>query len=356
LMLVAYLFLISFSSVVADHPPARYRIQLDSKPSSRWDHVIDDHLQYLPQVQEEAAKIIPPPIQSLVWKVAENLRYFFPSEYAQEIEGISARSGLALGEVVGLNVLYDISAYDRPRRLYQGCTSIVACDEKGRIWHGRNLDYMMGNLLKNTTIIADFYRGEKLVYTGTTFVLYVGLLTGQRPGAFTVSLNQRYSGSSIFNVLMGILTTFHNPVSFVIRETLEDEATFDRAVDRLSKTHLVAPCYIIVGGMKKFEGVVISRDRWAAADVQTLHEKRWFLVETNFDHWTEEGDGRRKEATRLLSKMGRHRLNAHSLFRVLSAPPVRNNLTIYSGVMSAAKPAVLGETTVIIKDEICKNN
>ncbi|GMT19338.1 hypothetical protein PFISCL1PPCAC_10635, partial [Pristionchus fissidentatus] len=341
-------FLLLLSTVIADRPPPRYRIQLDSPASSRWDQVVDDHLQYLPLVQREASKIIPRAVQSVVWKIAENIRYFFPKEYAEELEGISSRSGLPLGEVVGLNILYDISAFDRKHILHEGCTSIVACDEKGRIWHGRNLDYEMGDLLKNTTVIVDFYRGKKLVYTGTTFVLYVGLLTGQRPNGFTVSLNARYSGAYILNILMEIITQFHNPVSFVIRETLEEESTFESAVNRLSNTRIVCPAYIIVGGVNKFEGVVISRNRWNAADVERLSEKNWYLVETNFDHWKEDGDKRRITASRMLHKMGRSRLNPDSLLRVLSTSPVRNNLTIYTSVLSAAKPSILYDTTMIV--------
>uniref|UniRef100_A0A1I7WTI2 CBAH domain-containing protein n=1 Tax=Heterorhabditis bacteriophora TaxID=37862 RepID=A0A1I7WTI2_HETBA len=42
-----------------------------------------------------------------------------------------------------------------------GCTSIIAEDDQGRIWHGRNLDYEMSDLLKNITIIVDFRRGFK---------------------------------------------------------------------------------------------------------------------------------------------------------------------------------------------------
>lgn len=40
------------------------------------------------------------------------------------------------------------------------CTSIVAQDSKGNIFHGRNLDYDMGSLLKNITVIVDFVRND----------------------------------------------------------------------------------------------------------------------------------------------------------------------------------------------------
>lgn len=40
-----------------------------------------------------------------------------------------------------------------------GCTSIVAEDRKGRIIHGRNLDYAMTSLIRNLTVIVDFTQG-----------------------------------------------------------------------------------------------------------------------------------------------------------------------------------------------------
>ncbi|GMR62190.1 hypothetical protein PMAYCL1PPCAC_32385 [Pristionchus mayeri] len=352
-----FFLLVASACIDADVTPARYRIQLDSPPSARWNQVVDDHLQYLPQLLEEVAQLVPSSDQSEVYKLAENLRNFLPEEYANELEGIANRTGLPMGEIVILNVIYDLTSYNTSRILFQGCTGILACDENGRILHGRNLDYMMQNLLRNITILVDFYRGEKLVYSGTTFAFYTGLLTGQRPGGFTVSLNQRYSGSFTENLLAAVVTKFQNPVSFLIRRTLDEESSFARAVDRLSSTHIIAPCYMIVGGMTEYEGAIISRDRWSAADVQTLNETNWFLVQTNFDHWNEENDdGRKPTAVELLSELDRSDLNATSIFEILSAPPVRNDLTIFSGVMSAAAPAVLFDTTMIAIVEIPTTN
>jgi penicillin V acylase-like amidase (Ntn superfamily) len=38
------------------------------------------------------------------------------------------------------------------------CTSIVAADVDGTVWHGRNLDYEMNDLLTHTTFLAKFTR------------------------------------------------------------------------------------------------------------------------------------------------------------------------------------------------------
>ncbi|MEE6521810.1 hypothetical protein FKM82_020129, partial [Ascaphus truei] len=71
------------------------------------------------------------------------------------------------------------------------CTSIIAQDEKGNIYHGRNLDYSFGGLLRNLTTDLDFVKDGQIAYTGTTFLGYIGLWTGQSPYKFTVSGDQR---------------------------------------------------------------------------------------------------------------------------------------------------------------------
>jgi len=48
------------------------------------------------------------------------------------MKGISQASGLKLGEVVLYNIFYEVSSF---------CTSIVAQDQNGNIFHGRNLDF-----------------------------------------------------------------------------------------------------------------------------------------------------------------------------------------------------------------------
>jgi len=42
------------------------------------------------------------------------------------------------------------------------CTSIVTTDQSGRIIQGRNLDYIMANILRKIAIQVDFQRGGKV--------------------------------------------------------------------------------------------------------------------------------------------------------------------------------------------------
>ncbi|CAD6187729.1 unnamed protein product [Caenorhabditis auriculariae] len=288
-------------------------------------------------------KYVPEFAQKLVWWFASKLSYFFDEDYRLELEGFAKTSGLPLGEIVGLNILYDISAFDRQHILSLGCTSIVAENSKGEIFHGRNLDYEMGGLLKNITVYVDFTKGGKILYSGVTFALYNGLLTGQRPGAFTVSLNARYSGAYVYNILMELYTRFRRPVSYFIREVLHNKRTYDEALQAFSTEHLISPSYIVIGGTKSGQGAVVSRNRWKAKDVYTLNweKKRWFLVETNFDHWNEDHDERRLKAIEELKNVGPVYLNGQSMMKVISSHPVNNNMTIFSSSFSAKYPNLI---------------
>ncbi|EPB76962.1 ABC transporter, ATP-binding protein [Ancylostoma ceylanicum] len=140
--------------------PRKYVIDLDAPASERWNEVVHDHLDAIPEFVKVAQSYVPKQLLPIAFWIAGELNRFFPEEYADEIRGIAKASGLPLGLVVSMNILYDILAFDRKHVFQLGCTSIVAQSEDGVIYHGRNLDYDMGDLLKNITILVDFTRGQ----------------------------------------------------------------------------------------------------------------------------------------------------------------------------------------------------
>uniref|UniRef100_A0A0K0DLS0 NAAA-beta domain-containing protein n=1 Tax=Angiostrongylus cantonensis TaxID=6313 RepID=A0A0K0DLS0_ANGCA len=187
------LFLVFFVCFCFARYPRRYVVDLDLPASERWNDVVHDHLDAIPGFMK-AAVYVPKHLLPIAFFVAQQLNRFFPDEYAEEIRGIARASGLPLGFIVSMNILYDIVAFDRKHIFQMGCTSIVAENEESIILHGRNLDYGIGDLLKNVTILVDFVRWhdqeKKIVYSGVTFALSTTLITGQN-SAFTVSLNAR---------------------------------------------------------------------------------------------------------------------------------------------------------------------
>ena len=43
---------------------------------------------------------------------------------------------------------------------------------------------------------------------------------------------------------------------------------------------------MIVAGLKENEGAVITRDRFSVAHVDNLTNDKWYVLQTNDDHWT----------------------------------------------------------------------
>ena len=171
----------------------------------------------------------------------------------------------------------------------------------------------------------------------------IGLITGQKPYKYTISLNERYEGEFWQNIVEAWISGINAVVSFRIRDALaRDDLSFNNAVAIMSTTPLITPCYIVMGGVQSGEGVVITRDRTGFGDQNWLNlpNGTWFLLETNYDHWTTppSSDDRRDPGNIAMEAMTRAKANGNGLYNVLSTPPVLNRLTTSTVVMSAANP------------------
>ncbi|XP_075462819.1 N-acylethanolamine-hydrolyzing acid amidase-like [Ascaphus truei] len=326
---------LSSSSHVHDFKPPRYNISLDLPPKLRWEPVLKHYNStYLREVFTYITNIIVPKwVHAVIRPLAElDLEHLVHEPYAGEIRGISRALGMSAGDILLVNFCYEATAF---------CTSIIAQDEKGNIYHGRNLDYSFGGLLRNLTTDLDFVKDGQIAYTGTTFLGYVGLWTGQSPYKFTVSGDQRGNGKWWENAISAFLKR-SSPVSWLMRDALNDAKDFQSATLQLSRTPIIAEVYYIMAGTMPREGVIISRDRSGPADIWPLDpiHGEWFHVETNYDHWTTPPphDDRRTPANKAMNATGQANINLDTLYKVLSVNPVLNPTTLYTTVMSAAFP------------------
>lgn len=323
----------------------KYVVNLDEPPLQRWSHVIADYASLYPALMKVMYSHVPKQLVDMVTKITEKLDDYIPPPYADEIRGIAMAANVTTGETLMGNMMYDFTAFQRRKKDMKGaCTSILAVDANGTVYHGRNLDYTFGDILRNFTITVEFRRSDgHLVFTGTTFAGLVGIITGVRPNGISITLNQRNSGHWWENVMMALKTRLKGFVSFVLRDVLANESmSYKMALAHLSQTPMIAPCYIILGGVKPMEAAVITRDRLKARDVWIMQPGQWYLVETNYNHWepVPSSDDRRGPATAALVRVGQPGISAKTLYRILSIPPILNNKTSYTVVMSAGKPDV----------------
>uniref|UniRef100_A0A4W6EL77 N-acylethanolamine-hydrolyzing acid amidase n=1 Tax=Lates calcarifer TaxID=8187 RepID=A0A4W6EL77_LATCA len=297
----------------AEFAPPTVNISLDVDPEVRWMPLLEVFdVDYLKKAAAEVIdSTVPKWVHHAVEPVVMALEKYVPQPYAGEIRGMASYMGGSLSDVIILNFAYEITAF---------CTSIVAQDKNGHVYHGRNLDYPHP-VLRNLTVNIIFLKNGEVAYRGTSFAGYVGLWTGQSPNKFTVSGDQRGYNSNILFQLAG-------------------EGDFQDAVIRLSKIPIITGVYYIVGGVRAGEGAVITRDRVGPADIWPLDPVNggWYRVETNFDHWLPppSWDHRREAANKALNATGQDNINMDTLYQ--ASVDQSTPITVYTTTMSAAAP------------------
>jgi len=311
-------------------PVPVFEVSLDDYPHWRWNGVVDHFQGDFEPLVEFFKKIVPDQLQGLVYEFFDVLHEFFPPTYRWEIEGIATRANLTVGMVTVMNVFYEVSS---------GCTSIVA-NAGNRIVHGRNLDYGVPGLRRLEATIR-FTRGGELQYVGTTYAGYVGILTGVAPGRFSVSIDERFAGGNLVTNFLEAVLDQGQSIGFFLRDVLEQQPSYQSALHAMQTAHMASVSYMILGGVNKDEGAVVTRERHKALDTWTLDSTagRWFLVETNYDHWkpAPAHDDRRDPAIRAMSNTTAEALDEQYLFKnVMLLHPVLNSGTTYTAIMSAA--------------------
>ncbi|MFT7807719.1 acid ceramidase [Arapaima gigas] len=330
-----------------------YTVDLDLPPAKRWTGVVsekkaDVSLVSMVQVIRDLANAFVPSgkLIDIVDRDLPLLVDTLPFPFNEEIRGITAASGVPLGEVLLFNIFYEI---------FTVCTSVVAEDPSGRVFHARNLDFglFMGWDMKNKTwliteklrplvVNVDFQRNNKTVFKSTSFAGYVGMLTGVRPHTFTLTMNERFSlDGGYIGIIEWILGKRDGMwMSFLTRSVLENSTSYEEAKQQLSQTKLLAPAYFILGGNQSGQGCVITRSRVLSLDIWELDRSlgRWYVLETNYDHWKEPLflDDRRTPAMKCMNQTTQPNISLKTLYDVLSTKPVLNKLTTYTTLMDVA--------------------
>ncbi|XP_065127838.1 N-acylsphingosine amidohydrolase (acid ceramidase) 1a isoform X1 [Paramisgurnus dabryanus] len=327
-----------------------YTVNLNLPPSERWTQVIKDknkELIAMVQTMKDMAKgFLDGKLIGLVDDELPWLVDTLPYPFDEEIKGIAAVSGVPLGEIALFNIFYEV---------FTVCTSLVAEDPKGNIYHARNLDFglFMGwdqenktwtltEKLKPLVVNVKFERDNQTLFKSTTFAGYVGMLTGIRPGELTLTMNERFN---IDGGYIGILEWIFGKrdgmwMSFLTRKVLENATSYEDAKNQLSQTELLAPAYFILGGNQTGQGCVITRTRINTLDIWELDMKlaRWYVLETNYDHWEKPMvlDDRRTPAMRCMNQTTQGNISLATIYDVLSTKPVLNKLTTYTSLMEVS--------------------
>lgn len=172
-------------------------------------------------------------------------------------------TGIKMSDFLVLNYLYEFEAF---------CTSIITKSADGTILHGRNLDFAYPDEMRDITFIGNFYKGGVHIFDGVLMAGVVGVYTGVKEGAFSVSENFRFQDKDFQSFLNNILTIFKGgkEISWITREALTTCSTFECALAYFVSTPVIAPGYLTMAGVKEYEGAVVSRDKLGAAHIEML--------------------------------------------------------------------------------------
>merc|ERR1712137_58620 len=215
-----------------------YKVDLDLPAEERWSEVIANNLQEIhgarTLIKQELKDLLGPFVNGLIDLLGGTVGSI-ANQFVllgKEVSGFAKATGLALVEVLILQFMYEAASC---------CTSIVINGPNGYPVHIRTMDWEF-DFLKALTIEVQFFKGGKPLFTTTTWPGYLGVLTGMKPNAFSVSVNFRIKGDS-YLVNAGKALTRSWPIGFLVRDVLETDSTYEQAVGHLSGSGLIAPVY-----------------------------------------------------------------------------------------------------------------
>lgn len=325
-----------------------YIVDLDIAPAERWNEISRVYGPGIKELVSSAKEFITAFLGERLVKLLEEmlgkLNEKFPQPYADELKGIAEVTGLPLGDVVLYNMFYEVDTV---------CTSIVAEDENGKLYHARNLDFgiflgwnekthdwTITEKLRKTIINVDWRKNGKTVFKSVNFAGFVGVYNGVRPQRFTVTANQRFDKDGGF---VGLLKWIRGDnslswMTLLVREVMETADSYEEAIDRLSKTKLMAPVYYIVGGNSSGQGATIVRSREETLYTVNLDKTKpdgWYVLETNYDPKEKPLfiDDRDAPGRACMNKLGRKNVGFEGIFNVLSSTTNLNKLTAYTTLM-----------------------
>lgn len=252
-----------------------FKVNLDLEPELRWREVTE-LLVKRGDVERMKAVIVFQMhelfgkvggiILSFVMKVflTAHARFCMPEYFRRELLGIAELTtprGLTYFDLLTLNYGGDFAA---------NCTSGVVNALSGldvpTPVHLRNMDWYPQEDFRHLCVQLDMFKGGEHLYSSTSWLFIVGSYTVMRrggvgKGAYSISMNFRLQDQGILWNIVSLLGTAAWPQSLLVRDCIEHSVGYTAAVQRMSSTKLIAPCYFIVSGCASNEGVVVERCR-----------------------------------------------------------------------------------------------
>ena len=320
----------------------RYIINLNLPPEERWVNLVTEYKDECINAFREMEKMIPLPqaYESMLENmIKQNMNIIM---YKEELISISNILDMPLYKVIMAQLCYE---------MFSACTSVIVnnvdIDNPRGInvissnVHYRTMDWDMP-YLKKLTVELDFRYDDQTKFIATSWVGYIGIMTGMIPRQYSIALNYRRSDGTILGNVKRALDKYW-PVGYLIRDIMEkntincdSEDTFDETMRRFEDSLLISPCYISICSSSG-RNYIIVRDYNKVAQIKGSAD---FLVQTNIDPddtnpnanilWSKE---RKALATKIIERERSSWENNEDVYSSFNKSPIINSQTIYTSIM-----------------------
>lgn len=207
-----------------------FTVDLDADPYTRFNEISSIYKQNIHDLIGVLKDLILPffpDALTLVDSFFGDAAKHLPSPYREELNGIADTTGVPLGEIVLYNIFYEI---------FTVCTSVIAQDDSGHIYHARNLDFglflgwndtthewRISEHLRKMVVNVNWIKDGKIVFVSNNFAGYIGIYNGMKKGAFTVTANERFDAlGGYIGIIRWLIGLEPNGrwMSWLTRETL----------------------------------------------------------------------------------------------------------------------------------------
>lgn len=253
-------------------------LNMDLPPNKRWNHIVSKYKQEI----LKAYHILDDRIYQLMGSVSKTV---FNTTIRSIINLYGSRNHHYEELIAIANILdvpfYKVVIIQYGYELFSACTSAVM-KLNGKTTHLRTMDWT-DNSLRPLTIQLQIMKNNEIIADTTTWAGFIGFMTIVKPNVCSISINHRLNYykepyRNLWGILSGRLT-----ISYLIRQTILNNDSYDDIIKALKTTPISAPCYITIGCVNFNESMILVRDR---NDCQTHIiniPNNGHLIQTNID-------------------------------------------------------------------------
>lgn len=259
-------------------PTPTYDIDLDLPPEERWLPMINDYKEPLKNIYKKMDTMLNQRLGVAGklgrWLIEKSINIYGESPlYYKEIKSIANELNIPVNHMILLQLCYEC---------FSACTSIII-DQPNLPYplHFRTMDWD-DIFLKDITVNLRFMKNKKFIFEATSWVGYMGILTGVKHNVCSVSINYRRNNLPQFWKNVWNTLSYRFPVGYLVREALTHCNNYKNVLNVLETTDIIAPCYIITTGPESGSGNIIVRDR-KSFETHKMDSTKNYLAQTNID-------------------------------------------------------------------------